>query len=1454
MAYQVFENGKNVIVTLKTNKPDGSIIPYVISGAGITLADIDAINGQSPTSLSGNFIVGPVEPGYLQLVINVRSDFLPEPIEPLTVTLTGMSPPVVKIIEILDPPTYSIVPDRTSINEGDTISYTVTTTRVKDGTILYLTNKGTTQPTDFGVADSLYRTGSGSYDWTVPAGVYQLQVTIAGAGGGKGGDGLYLGYPGYPGQIVSGTLPVSPGDKLKVYVGGGGKEGSTGINRVGGTGGLGTGAGYFSNLLATVTSNPESLPDGDGWFAKHSEASQDPYNAVQWIIVINGIIRFSDTVPPARGLFRPGQYKGVATDDSNLYVMAYNLFVPISGLAGGIGGGSGPQTVAGTGGGGGGASVLLINNNLKIIAAGGGGGGGGGNAGLGPGKEQDVWYMSDSNSGGSGYTSQYIGAGGGGGGGGLFGGSGGGPGDDDQGGFSGSDGKNLIPPAILNFSQDYSDNGGRAGGIAVSIPGGSLSFNNHSYYLSIPYSQAFEFDTGNFTIEWWWYLLEPFANYSGPGIGQKVDNTTNGWVIYRDPLNNSDKLTIRLGLTTDYPTTVSPTSSVWEHWAVVRNGTTLSWYCNGIACGEYTNVDTDIFSAAAIPNGQKPDMYIGYAAYWGYYIHNSYISNLRIVKGVAVYTGNFTRPIGPLTSTQGANPYGGGNTQSITLPNSTSLLLISQTSLLYLADSSVNNFSVNNLNNNGTVDYDINTPVSYSSIGNTNEFGAGGSGSVAFKWTVATLNQDTITIVNNLATFTRIATIDKLSEGPEKLKMELRTKSLSGPVVANANTVIVNDTSKAVIKCSINPSVTLVVEGGFVTYRVDTTNVIDGTVFYWSNVGTAAGDDFDDSENAGIVVIVNNTATFTKTISKNYRPIRSIILKVRLDNNVNGLIVAVSKSVTIANNVIMAPPIHSVFPVASDRGSNLLNWWWANRNGLVRSTSTTNLFNQNDINAYAIADSYPGDDYQVTKYDKFDSSPIVHSATFKFKQGYETDQFLIDNSIAVWTVVTWVTSHTAFDLPAWVVEPKFDTQDYERKYQSPGHILKINQVVGANPPTEMFASWRWADWDKNKKLYLNMLAVSVVIPGRWEPSYYKPQPKSNTGTGIVQQKFKYDIGVGSLSIFLGEGTSATSIFNNENKTKITPSIRGGYHQEYNGGYYIDVNMLGRVIPMSYYSGDIVSILESGQVIENPVGLFSQGHGLVINLSERSSSALISSIVSSINEGASLTYVVKTLNVANNTILYWSNDGTTNSGDFSNQINSGNFIVQNGEASFSVTVYNDKLKEGTETIKINIRTQGESGPIVATSATILVNDSSQPAGKWNIVYEDMFGNVHNSVYGTLDVMPIATNPVTRELIAGSRYYSEWIHSMFILNINNPGNTVVYNLDIVSGRGLGWNGLPDSIAINPSTGSVTGAVASGAGSWRTLKISALYENGDYFESTIILPCSIQIDPNYDPNNPY
>lgn len=47
------------------------------------------------------------------------------------------------------PPTYSIAPNVTSVVEGSSVTYTITTTNVGDGTILYWSNNGTTTNEDF---------------------------------------------------------------------------------------------------------------------------------------------------------------------------------------------------------------------------------------------------------------------------------------------------------------------------------------------------------------------------------------------------------------------------------------------------------------------------------------------------------------------------------------------------------------------------------------------------------------------------------------------------------------------------------------------------------------------------------------------------------------------------------------------------------------------------------------------------------------------------------------------------------------------------------------------------------------------------------------------------------------------------------------------------------------------------------------------------------------------------------------------------------------------------------------------------------------------------------------------------------------------------------------------------------------------------------------------------------
>jgi hypothetical protein len=184
----------------------------------------------------------------------------------------------------------------------------------------------------------------------------------------------------------------------------------------------------------------------------------------------------------------------------------------------------------------------------------------------------------------------------------------------------------------------------------------SAYFNGTTDYMILPPNTNYYLGGGNFTVEWWWYLNAPFAaTYSGPGIGQRQGDSNGGWVIYRNTSANTDKISIRLstdgGGTTDYATTVAPTPYTWQHWAFVRNGTTATWYCNGIACGTSTGVTVDVFDTSY----SSSNMYIGYAQTWSYYTHPSLIADVRVTKGIPVYTGNFNPPTSPLTLTQSSS-------------------------------------------------------------------------------------------------------------------------------------------------------------------------------------------------------------------------------------------------------------------------------------------------------------------------------------------------------------------------------------------------------------------------------------------------------------------------------------------------------------------------------------------------------------------------------------------------------------------------------------------------------------------------------------------------------------------------------------------------------------------------------------------------------------------------------
>ena len=163
--------------------------------------------------------------------------------------------------------------------------------------------------------------------------------------------------------------------------------------------------------------------------------------------------------------------------------------------------------------------------------------------------------------------------------------------------------------------------------------GASACFDGVGDYLALGDSSAWDFGTGNFTVE----LFVRFAsiagiqclitNYAGSSLGWSFQYRTDAGGLR---FSHGDPAII------DAPWT--PESGVWYHVAVARSGETLSVFVDGTLLQSVTD-RTDLAGSSA-------QLWIGslYFAKVAIQALNGYIDDVRITKGVARYTANFTPP------------------------------------------------------------------------------------------------------------------------------------------------------------------------------------------------------------------------------------------------------------------------------------------------------------------------------------------------------------------------------------------------------------------------------------------------------------------------------------------------------------------------------------------------------------------------------------------------------------------------------------------------------------------------------------------------------------------------------------------------------------------------------------------------------------------------------------------
>jgi Concanavalin A-like lectin/glucanases superfamily len=243
-------------------------------------------------------------------------------------------------------------------------------------------------------------------------------------------------------------------------------------------------------------------------------------------------------------------------------------------------------------------------------------------------------------------------------------------------GTNGAQNNTFLDGSTNNFTITRNGNTTQGTFSPFSQTGWGNYFDGTGDSLSIANNVALQL-TGAFTMEAWYYPL----GFPGSGLYDCLlttgDNSlSNAIAIY---INSSGGIQLYNHVTNAaiFNTASGVVLNAWNHIAATRNSSNgVDLWLNGVSQGSTVTVSSSFTSTTPTRIGTSSTNQDCYG----------YISNARIVKGVAVYTGAFTPPTSPLAATQSA----GTNISAIT-GTQTSLLTCQSNRFI---DNSTNNFTI----------------------------------------------------------------------------------------------------------------------------------------------------------------------------------------------------------------------------------------------------------------------------------------------------------------------------------------------------------------------------------------------------------------------------------------------------------------------------------------------------------------------------------------------------------------------------------------------------------------------------------------------------------------------------------------------------------------------------------------------------------------------------------------
>jgi hypothetical protein len=192
---------------------------------------------------------------------------------------------------------------------------------------------------------------------------------------------------------------------------------------------------------------------------------------------------------------------------------------------------------------------------------------------------------------------------------------------------------------------------------------GSGYFNGSTDYLTAASNAAFAFGTGDYTVEGWLYSFSTSQQVFFTSGGTGTNNFYFSFAPASSYIGVGNQAVFVL-----QATGLTLSLNVWHHVAASRSSGTLKLFLNGVQVASGADSTNWIQGGlTSVGNNSANSQYF-----------SGYISNFRVVKGTAVYTGNFTPPtLAPLTTA--------GSTSAASYPSTTNVntsFASSNTSLL----------------------------------------------------------------------------------------------------------------------------------------------------------------------------------------------------------------------------------------------------------------------------------------------------------------------------------------------------------------------------------------------------------------------------------------------------------------------------------------------------------------------------------------------------------------------------------------------------------------------------------------------------------------------------------------------------------------------------------------------------------------------------------------------------